>query len=234
MKKFILFGLFFISQSQAMGLRSFVALPINTGGGVIRFLNDYNFDANSDVFVMAGAYGISAKQSLFFSLPSRLKPSGEHRFGDFSALYRHTIMQNDSENGTNRLALLGGFVIPTDNNREVAAQTGFVFTRFHQRYEIDVDALYQKGFAHRPDSARYDISWQYRIKPSVLPDWGISNELYTVLELNGRWQQGNKTSQQLTTGLTWAKAKYVLEAGLVKELNNRRDTHIVLSTRFHF
>ena len=226
--------LFITYQSQAMGLRSFVALPINTGGGVIRFLNDYNFDTNTDIFVSAAAYGLSPTQSLFFALPSRLNPSDANRFGDFSALYRHTIMQNDTANGTNRLALLGGFIIPTNSNRDAATQAGFVFTRFHNRYEIDVDALYQKGLDNRLDSGRYDISWQYRINPNVLPDWGIGNQVFTVLELNGRWQQGNKTSQQLTAGLTWAKAKYVIEGGFVKELNHNEDMHFVLSTRFHF
>ncbi len=225
---------FSLSQTYAMGLRSFVALPINTGGGVVRFLNDYNFDANTDVFISALAYGISPKQSLFFALPTRLNPTGARRLGDFSALYRHTLFQKDNANGTNRLGFLGGFVLPTSSTRDSAAQAGFVFTRYHNRYEIDVDALYQKGFDNRGDSGRYDVSWQYRINPKILPEWGISNQLFTVLELNSRWQQGNSTSQQLTAGLTWAKAKYVVEGGFVKELNHREDTHFVLSARFHF
>ena len=237
MKKLINVTLLFIisiNVSFAMGLRSFVALPINTNGGVVRFLNDYNFGNDVDVFITAGAYGISPSQALFFALPTRLSPSGSNRLGDFSALYRHTLWQQDSQFGTARFAFLSGLLIPTYKQRDVAAQAGFVFTRFYKRHEIDVDALYQKGIDSRPNSGRYDISWQYRLSPKTLPEWGIADEIYTVLELNGRWQQGQNTSQQLTAGLTWATAKFVLEGGFVKELNHNRDNHLIISTRFHF
>jgi hypothetical protein len=149
-------------------------------------------------------------------------------------LYRQTLWQSDTASGTNRFAFLGGFIIPTDSNRDGAAQAGFVFTHFKDKHEIDIDALYLNGFNNRNDSGRYDISWQYRLNPKILPDWGIENEIYSVLEINGRWKQGNKTSQQITAGLTWVKPKWVIEGGLVKELNNQKDTHLIISTRFHF
>lgn len=226
--------LFIFQQVSAMGLRSFVALPVDKGGSVLRFLTDYNYDTNTNVLMTSVAYGISGTQTLLFGLPYRLSPSGQNRLSDVSALYRHTLWQNDTAVGTNRFSFLGGFIIPTDSNLKGMSQAGFVFTHFKDRHEIDIDALYQKGFDNRIDSGRYDISWQYRVNPTVLPDWGIEDEIYSVLEINGRWKQGNSTSQQITAGVTWVKPKWVIEAGIVKELNNQEDTHLIFSTRFHF
>ena len=201
-KVFLFISCLFMPQYLiAMGLRSFVALPVDKGGSVLRFLSDYNFDSNSNVLITSVAYGLSRTQTLLFGLPYRFSTGENNRFNDFSALYRHTLWQNDTAGGTNRFAFLGGFIIPTDSNRDSATQAGFVFTHFKDKHEIDIDALYQKGIGNRNDSGRYDISWQYRLNPKILPDWGIENEIYSELEINGRWKQGNKTSQQITAGL---------------------------------
>jgi hypothetical protein len=40
-------------------------------------------------------------------------------------LYRHIIWQDDSFAGTDRLGLLIGEVVPIENDRDFAAQTGF-------------------------------------------------------------------------------------------------------------
>lgn len=225
---------FFATQLSAMGLRSFVALPVDKGGSVLRFLTNYNLDTDTSVLFTSLAYGISGTQTLLLGIPYRLSPNGDSRQGDVSALYRQTLWQNDTADGTNRLAFLGGFIIPTNTGIDGATQAGVVFTHFKDKHEIDLNVLYQKGFDNRMDSGRYDISWQYRISPTMLPDWGIADEVYSVLELNGRWKQGNTMSQQITMGLTWVKPKLVIEGGLVKELNNQEDTHLVVSTRFHF
>jgi len=195
---------------------------------------DYNFDTNTNVLNTSAAYGLSGTQTLLFGFPFRLSPSGDNRLNDFSALYRHTLVQTDTAAGTNRFAFLGGFIIPTDFDRDGGAQAGFVFTHFRGKHELDIDALYQKGFGNRAESGRFDISWQYRIKPKAFPEWGLYNEVYSVLEINGRWKQGQTMSQQITAGMTWVNPKWVIEGGIVKEINNQEDTHLVLSTRFHF
>ncbi len=236
--KLVIVFVFFSIQLKAMGLRSFVALPVDKGGSVLRFLNDYNFNSNSDVLSTSLAYGLSGTQALLMGIPARLSnntsSSGDNLMGDFSMLYRQTLWQDDTVSGSNRLAFLGGFVLPTNSDRKVAAQAGMVFTHFKNRHEIDVDFLYRKGFDSRIDSGRYDISWQYRINPKVLPDWGISDEIYSVLEFNGRWKQDNTINQQVTFGLSWIKPKWVIEGGLIKEVNFKKDMHLVLSTRIHF
>jgi len=218
----------------AMGLRSFVALPVEEGGSVLRFQNIYANDANVDLFVTSLAYGIDAKQTLLIGMPYRLKPSGDNRQGDISLLYRYMLTQDDSFSGTSRFALLGGAIIPTESERDYAAQAGFVYTYFKNRNEIDVDILYKKGFDTRLDAANYDISWQYRLSPNVRDDWGITQELNSVLELNGRWIEGNSITHQVTLGLQWIHAMWVLEGGVVKDLNQAKEERLLLSVRFHF
>ena len=136
--------------------------------------------------------------------------------------------------GTDRLGILAGLIVPTENDRDAAVQAGFVFTHFKNRNEIDVDILYQSGIDNRLDSGRYDLSWQYRLSPVDRPDWGFASELNTVVELNGRWNEGNSVSHQLTLGLQWIHPKVVIEGGMVNDLNNANETRFILSTRFHF
>jgi len=199
------------NNAYSMGLRSFVALPVEKEGAVIRLALEHAKDSDTDTLITSMAYGLSAKQTLLFGLPYRLSPAGNNRQGDISALYRHITWQQDSQSGTNRLGLLGGVIVPTEEDRDAAVQAGFVFTHVKNRHEIDIDALYQLGIEDRTDSGRYDISWQYRLSPSEYPDWGIGQELNSVLELNGRWAEGNNVTHQLTAGLQWIHQKLVID-----------------------
>ncbi len=220
--------------SQAMGLRSFVALPVEKGGAVIRLSFEHTEDADTDILTTSTAYGINVRQTLLFGFPYRLSPAGDNRQGDLSLLYRHIIVQGDSLSGTNRLGLLGGVVIPTDDDRDLVIQAGFVFTHFKNRHEIDIDTLYQAGLDNRPDSGRYDLSWQYRLSPTEYPEWGISQEWYSVLELNGRWREGKPITHQVTAGLQWVHQAWVLEGGIAKDLNNENELRYLLNVRFHY
>ena len=174
-------GLGVVNSSQGMGLRSFVALPVEKGGAVVRLAFEHAGEINRNRLITSMAYGFNAKQTLLLGLPYRLSPAGAQRQGDVSALYRHIIWQVDSLSGTNRLGWLGGVIVPTTANRDGAAQVGFVLTHFKHRHEIDVDVLYQVGAGKRVDSGRYDLSWQYRLSPVERPDWGIATEVNGVL-----------------------------------------------------
>ncbi|MBL1320715.1 MAG: hypothetical protein COA63_006590 [Methylophaga sp.] len=231
---YVFLGLGFINSAYSMGLRSFVALPVEKGGSVIRFQLEQANDANTDTLITNVAYGFTGKQTLLLGVPYRLSPTGSNRQGDFSGLYRHIIWQQDKLSGTNRLGLLGGVIIPTEKERDSAVQAGFVFTHVKNRHEVDLDALYQVGMENRADSGRYDLSWQYRLFPVEYPEWGVSQEINTVLELNGRWREGNTVTQQLTMGLQWIHQKWILEGGIVKDLNTPNEQHYLISTRFHF
>jgi len=222
------------NSASGMGLRAFVALPVEKGGNVVRFQLLHNTDKDITQLISSGAYGFNAKQTLLFGIPYRISPSGKSRLGDASIMFRQITSQIDSKSGTNRFAWLGGTVVPGNSERDPAIQGGFVYTHFKDRNEIDVDAIYQKGLDNRPDSGRYDLSWQYRLKPTKRPEWGIGAELNSVVELGGRWKEGNKTTQQLTVGLQQIHQKWVIEGGVTKDLNNSRDLSLLVSTRFHF
>ena len=228
-----------------MGLRSFVALPVEKDGAVIRFVYEHVKESdtaseNSERLIANVAYGLSAKQTLLFGLPYRLSPSVRDRQGDVSVLYRHIVWQNDRFSGTDRLGLLAGVIAPTESDRNAAVQAGFVFTHFKNRNEIDVDVLYQAGMNDRKNSARYDVSWQFRLLPSERAEWGLTPELNSVLEFNGRWLEGNhwlegnRTVHQLTVGLQWIHQKWVLEGGIAKDISNGHESRYIMSTRFHF
>jgi len=223
-----------INSSYSMGLRSFVALPVEKEGTVIRLAFEHAKDSDTDDLTTSIAYGLSSKQTLLFGLPYRISPTGSNRQGDVSALYRHIVSQKDSQSGTDRLGLLGGVIVPTEDNRDTAAQAGLIFTHVKNRHEIDIDALYQYGIGRRTDSGRYDLSWQYRLSPSEYPDWGLGQEINSVLELNGRWTEGSVITHQVTAGLQWIHQKLVIEGGIVKDINNTKETRFILSTRLHF
>lgn len=47
-------------------------------------------------------------------------------------------------------------------------------------------------------------------------------------------RKGNEITHQVTIGLQLVNPKWVLEGGLVKNLNNNNDLSLLLSTRIHF
>lgn len=229
----LLIGLFFPPNAFAMGLRSFVALPVEKSGSVIRATAEHNADTEANLLTLSAAYGINHRQTLLFKMPYRLSSSNRNRTGDVSALYRQIARQSDTEHGTDRLGLLGGVVIPTDSKQDEAVQMGAVFTHYRGRNEIDIDVLYQQGLGNRNDTARYDLSWQRRIKPSTYPDWGIPHEWHVVTELGGRWSEGQSTVHQLTLGIQHVIKRWVFEGGVIKDLNEPRHTRLLVSVRFH-
>jgi len=217
-----------------MGLRSFVALPVDKGGKVVRAQYQSNTDTGTDVVIANVAYGLSSKQTLLFGLPYRLSPNGANRTGDLSALYRHIVWQDDSKVGTRRLGFLGGVVVPTETDRDARIQLGAVATVYKGRTEWDLDALWVAGLDDAKDKARYDIAWQYRLSPSTYPEWGISHEWHLDLELGGRWNEGNAMVHQVTIGLQSIHRQWVFEGGVVQDLNGFNETQLIISTRFHF
>ena len=222
------------SEAVAMGIRSFVALPLEKGGTVLRLFGERNQDTDTDILTTNLAYGLSGKQTLFAAVPYRLSSGQGNRTGDVSTLYRHTVIQQDKINGTSRLGLLGGAVIPTDSDRDWRVQAGAVATFFRQRYEWDLDALWIEGLGDAKDRARYDIAWQYRLSPAEYPEWGIGSEWDIDLELGGRWERGDSMVHQGTIGLQTIHKRWVLEGAVVKDLNGPNDTRYILSTRIHF
>ncbi len=218
-----------------MGLRSFVALPINKGGVVTRLVVDEVPETNNEQITSNLAYGIDGRQSFFLAAPYRISSGTGDRLGAISLLYRNIVWQNiDSINPT-RFGLLLGTVVPTDSDRDPKASAGFVVTHVKNRHEWDADALWQQGIDDAPNSLRYDLSWQYRIYPQEYPEWGLSSLVNTVFEFAGRGVEGNTVIQQFTGGFQWVVTpRWVLEGGVTQDLNGPDDTNYIISTRFHF
>jgi len=218
----------------AMGLRSFVALPLELGGMVFRLQDLETLNSNKNVAIANFAYGLTGKQTLLFGIPYRLSPRGKNRSGDLSVLYRYTAWQKDFKDGTYRLGLLGGGLIPTNSASNGGAQGGAVATFYKGRQELDLDALWGQGFGKSPNRAQYDVSYQFRLSPAEYPETGLSPEWWVVVEYNGRWQQKQTLIHQATLGLQWVHATWVLEGGVIQDINGPHDTQFIVSTRIHF
>ena len=218
-----------------MGIRSFVALPLEQGGMLFRLQDFGTFDGNKNTAIGNFTYGITGKQTLFFGLPYRLSPSSGNRSGDLSVLYRYTAWQKDFAKGTYRLGLLGGGLIPTNNSSNGGAQAGAVATFYKGRHELDLDALWGQGFGKSPDRGQYDIAYQYRLTPAEYPESELSSEWDVDVEYNGRWKQTQTQTliHQATVGLQWIHPTWVLEGGVIQGINGLHDTQFIMSTRIH-
>jgi len=215
-----------VSPASAMGLRAFVALPLEQGGSVVRPLLEHDRDANTTQLTTEFAYGLSATQTLMFALPYRVSGGSGRRTGDLMAFYRHQLWSADTAAGTARWSLLGGAVV--DHDGHARPQLGTVATWFRDRHEIDADLVAVGRGNGNPASGRYDLSWQYRLNPGERAWW------MSVLELGGRWQVGGTTTQQFTVGLQRIDGPWVIEGGIVHDVNNRHDTSVLLGVRYHF
>lgn len=211
---------------SAMGLRAFVALPLEKDGVVWRPLLERNNDSDVSQLTNEFAYGLSATQTLMLALPYRVEGGDGRRTGDLMMFYRHQMWADDTAAGTTRWSLLGGAVM--DDDGRLRPQLGTVATWFHDRHEIDADVIGVAREDETPASARYDLSWQYRLNTCACAWW------LSVLELGGRWRDGAGTTQQLTLGLQRIEGPLVVEGGVVRDLNKDHDTTLLLGARFHF
>ena len=231
---FVVNLLLFSFSCYAMGIRSFVALPLDEGGTVLRVFGERDTDDNINNITANLAYGITGTQSLIAAIPYRISGGTGDRLGDFNLLYRHTLWQKNELGRTSRIGLLGGGAIPTEADRDRRLQIGGVFTGFWNRHEVDADFLWREGLSDTPNSARYDVSWQYRLSPVVYPDWGIPSQWNSVLELSGRWESGNEVIHFVTAGLQHIWPQCVLEGSVSQDLNGNNDTNLIFSIRYHY
>lgn len=58
--------------------------------------------------------------------------------------------------------------------------------------------------------------------------------LDAVIEVNGRWLEGENMVHQVTGGLQRIHRNWMLEGGVVQDLNSPDDTRIIFGARFHF
>ncbi len=220
--------------AHAGGLRSLVALPLEPGGIVTRL--QVVGSSNPDNMLVSGTvlYGLTTRQTLIFNVPYRDLERGDDGFGYVTGLYRGTVYQHDEPNATRRIAVIGGFRVPTNNDLDTQITAGLVATVYKQRSEWDFDLVWMQGLGRGGNNARYDVSWQYRLTPSEYPEWGIPTEWQSVVELGGRYAEGSEMVHQFTVGALWVHPSWVLEAGVMKDLNGPNVTSFLLGIRKHF
>ncbi len=220
--------------AHAGGLRSLVALPLEPGGIVTRL--QVMGSSSPDNILVSGTllYGLTTRQTLIFNVPYRDLERGNDGFGYVTGLYRGTVYQHDEPNATRRIAVIGGLRVPTDSNLDPQIAAGLVATVYKQRSEWDFDLVWMEGLGRSGNNARYDVSWQYRLTPSEYPEWGIPTEWQSVVELGGRYAEGSEMVHQLTVGALWVHPSWVLEAGVIQDLNGPDVTSFLLGIRKHF
>jgi len=220
--------------AYAGGLRSLVALPLAPGSVVARL--QIVGSSTPDNLTIAGTvmYGLTTRQTLIISVPYRHLEFGNDGFGYVTGFYRGTMYQHDEPNATRRIAVIGGLRMPTDGNHDPQIAAGLVATVYRHRSEWDFDIVWMQGLGRSGNNARYDVSWQYRLTPSEYPEWGMPTEWDSVLELGGRYVEGSGMVHQLTVGALWVHPGWVLEAGIIQDLNGPEATSILVGIRSHF
>jgi len=220
--------------AYAGGLRSLVALPLEPGGIIARLQGIGS--SSPDNISVAGTllYGLTTRQTLILSVPYRDLETGDDGFGYVTGLYRRTVYQYDEPNATRRIAVIGGLRAPTDGDLDPQISAGLVATMYKQRSEWDIDLVWMEGLGRSGNNARYDVSWQYRLTPAEYPEWGIPTEWQSVVELGGRYAEGSEMVHQLTVGALWVHPSWVLETGIIQDLNGPNATSFLLGIRKHF
>jgi hypothetical protein len=220
--------------AHAGGLRSLVALPLEPGGIVTRL--QVVGSSSPDNLLVSGTvlYGLTTRQTLIVNIPYRNLERGDDGFGYVTGLYRGVVYQHDEPGATRRVAVIAGLRAPTDSDLDPQVSAGLVATIYRQRSEWDFDFVWMEGLGRSGDNARYDVSWQYRLTPAEYPEWGIPTEWQSVIELGGRYAQGSEMLHQLTVGALWVHPRWVLETGIIQNLNGPNVTSFLLGIRAHF
>ncbi len=259
----------FIFRTQARYLRKSDD-PLNQGRSV-----------DEVVVPFVGVYGFTAKSSVLVKVPfiyRELKTAGgasrsDHGTGDVSFLGKHRFFTHNFKGGTSRVSAIAGLELPTgdDNARDslgllpkgiqlgsgsVDVIAGGTYTLQTLDYEFDMDLRYifnnEANNFEFGDVFKYNLAYQKRIWPSILPDRGIYNQWNAVLELNGVYEEksesgGNDVASSggntvyLSPGIQFVTKRAVAEFSflypVIQDLNGSQletDYSLALSFRYNF
>jgi len=211
-------------------------------------------------------YGLTAKNSAFLEVPyvrkSMRQADGSWReaqgLGDGTLIFKRLIRQQDSKAHTRRAAVYAGRTIAFGRDRATDAigrlpQTiqpasgavdwigGWVWTDQSLDREWDLEAAYKfRGSANDfefGDVLTYNISYQKRISPAVIPDAGVYTQLNAVLEFSGSISEWNRNGGAgdadsgghllfASPGVQWVSETVVWETSaqipVIRRLNGRQ------------
>ncbi len=223
----------------------------------------------SPKFTLFGIVPYLDKSLALTTSPGRIT-RGDAGIGDVTFLTRFTLGQWDRPGETLRLAPFLGLEIPTGRDDAVDSLgplprplqlgsgswdpiIGTIFSWQRLAWQFDASAAYKLnteagGFEFR-DEARFDLSFQYRLRPREL-DSGTPNYLYGVIESTLRRQGRNHSFGQTiidSGGTTWFVApgiqyvtkRIILEAAVqipvIQDLNgNTLENDFIFTGGFRF
>lgn len=244
--------------------------PLNSGRSV-----------DEVVVPFVGVYGFTAKSSVLFKVPVIYRDlktaSGAVRSdygpGDVSIIGKHRFFTHNFKGGTSRISAILGLELPTgdDDARDslgllpkgiqlgsgsvdfIAGGTYTLQTLDHQ-FDMDLRYIFNNeanGFEFG-DVFKYNLAYQKRIWPSILPDKGIYSQWNAVLELNGIFESkselgGNDVANSggntvfLSPGIQFVSKRSVYELSflypVIQNLNGSQietDYSVALSYRYLF
>lgn len=231
------------------------------------------------VVPFVGVYGFTAKSSLLVKVPTiyrELKTAtgairSDQGPGDVTLLGKHRFFTHNFKGGTSRVSAIAGLELPTgdDNARDslgllpkgiqlgsgsVDVIAGGTYTLQTLDYEFDMDLRYifnnEANNFEFGDVFKYNLAYQKRIWPSLLPDKGIYSQWNAVLELNGVFERkselgGNAVANSggntiyLSPGIQFVTKRSVYEFSflypVVQDLNGSQietDYSLALSYRY--
>ncbi|MBD3610609.1 MAG: hypothetical protein HUJ30_08675, partial [Gammaproteobacteria bacterium] len=142
-QKLLGFFLFIIivGQSHAMGIRSFVAMPIDKGGSMLRM--QYIDAGNMTTLMTNYAYGLTGTQTLIVGLPYQLSPQVNKGRGDINLLYRYIGWHKSDTEKMVMAALLAVVLISEQSDNSPKFVGAITYSRGLR--EEDFSAFWRQG-----------------------------------------------------------------------------------------
>jgi hypothetical protein len=244
----------------------------------VRFLKAEDSTRDLEVVAVPSVlvYGFTEKFALIGIAPyvdQNLKTGGvergDHGLGDVTLLGRYQVFQRDRPGETFRAQVLGGLKFPTgkDDERDSLGRlpqplqlgsgsydplVAGVFTWQRLRWQADFDVAYKinteaNGFRFG-NTLAHDAAFQYRLWPWQLPERGVPQFVYGLLEFNGVWAERSEFSSGkigdsggnalfISPGLQYVAKRWVAEVSVqlpvVQELNGGQlKTNFILAGGF--
>lgn len=265
----------------AVPINSDVALTPFKGQTIIRNQTKYIRKTNDPtaqdrkieiwMFPQTFVYGITEKFAASLTIPylnkkqkSKSATLSDSGVGDITIMSKYRIWSKDLPGEAQRFSLVGGLELPTGDDKaqlklgsgSIDPVLGILFTIQSLSQEFDIVLTYQfnteaKNFEFG-DILKYNLAYQKRIWPKILPERSVYSQFNLVLELNGEYAQKDKSLGSvikdsggnilfISPGIQWAAKRWVLETSvqlpIIQDLNGSQletDYTVVTSLRLTF
>ncbi len=236
---------------------------------------EQNRDMQIWMFPNTFVYGVTEKFAASLTMPyieKELKSTTQGSrstaidsgIGDITLMAKYRIWRTDLPGETRRFSLVGGLELPTGDDEaqlklgsgSIDPIAGILFTIQSLGQEFDIDLTYQSNTESNNfefgDVLKYNLAYQKRVLPQVLPERGVYSQVNLVLEFNGEYAQKDKSGGSrvkdsggntlfISPGIQWASKRWILETSIqlpiIQDLNGSQletDWTVVTSIRLTF